>query len=218
MSAAVLLVVLVLAAGDEAPSTTTSPPATEGQRWSVVGGRTLGAGGNAVEASLGWPGLSVGYRRGVLGPLDVGARLTFDYALEGLPTQVAPVGKVQGLLRLRLLDAGAVSLGLTFEPGALFTVDRFGNGVPAVVLPLGLKLGYAVSSALSLGASFDAPLWVQLGAGGGLNVPLLPGLGVEYFLRSELVAFFRARMGPTLRPSGGVELALDAQLGVAYRL
>jgi hypothetical protein len=220
MTALGLVMALVVSAEETpaAPATsTTAATVSTGQRWSVVGGRTVGAGGNAIEAGLGWPGLSVGYSRGVLDSLDLGVRLSFNYGLEGLVTRVVPGAKVQGLLKFRLIDKGAVSLGLTFEPGPLFAVDRFGNGTVAFALPVGLKLGFAVSSALNLGFTFDVPLWIQFGAGGGANLPLLPGLGLEYFVKSELLLFFRTRMGPTLRPGGFFELAFDAQLGVGYR-
>jgi hypothetical protein len=144
-------------------------------------------------------------------------RLSFNYGLEGLVTRVVPGAKVQGVLKFRLLDKNALSLGLTFEPGPLFWADRFGNAFVAFSLPVGLKLGVAVSSALTLGFTFEMPLWIEFGAGGGANLPLLPGLGLEYFIKSELLVFFRTRMGPTLRPRGVFELTFDAQLGVGYR-
>ncbi|MCU0700870.1 MAG: hypothetical protein MUC96_30550 [Myxococcaceae bacterium] len=217
MTALALVVALVVSAEDAPPAATTSTTVSTGQRWSVVGGRTVGANGNVIEAGLGWPGLSVGYSRGVLDSLDLGVRLSFNYGLEGLVTRVLPGAKVQGVLKFRLLDKNALSLALTFEPGPLFAVDRFGNGTVAFSLPVGLKMGLAVSSALTLGFTFEMPLWIQFGAGGGANLPLLPGLGLEYFIKSELLVFFRTRMGPTLRPGGFFELTFDAQLGVGYR-
>lgn len=188
-----------------------------GQRWSVVGARTVGVGGNALEAGLGFPGVSVAYLRGVAGSVDLGARASFTWGLEGLVTRILPGFKVQGLVKVRLLDSGSISVGLTFEPGPLFAVDRFGTGIVGFALPLGVKLGLAVSSAITLGFTLDVPLWLQLGSGGGVNVPVLPGLGVEYFIKSELAAFFRARAGPTIRPAGLLELAFDASIGVGYR-
>ena len=218
MTAAGVLVALAVAASDGAPGpATTSVAVPAGQPWSVVGARTTGLGGNALEAALGWPGLTVGYARGVLDAMDLGVRLSFNYGLEGLVTRLVPGAKVQGVLRYRLLDQGAVSLAVSFEPGPLFAVDRFGNGLVAFSLPLGVRLGLAVSSAMTLGFSFDVPLWVQFGPGGGANVPFLPGLGLEYFIKSDLAAFFRARMCPTLRPPGFFELTFEAQLGVGYR-
>lgn len=212
MSALVLVLSLVVSA-EEAPAVS----ATEGQRWSVVGGRTAGAGANTVEGGIGWPGLSVAYARGVASNVDLGVRVTFNYGLEGLVTRVLPGAKLQGVVKLRAVDSGPVSFGVVFEPGPLFAVDRFGNGLVGFSLPVSARLGISISSAITLGFSVDVPLWVEFGAGGGVNVPILPGLGLEYFLKSELAAFFKARMGPTIRPLNSVELAFDAHLGVAYR-
>lgn len=214
MTALALSLSLLLAAEDATPP---AAPSTEGQRWSIVGGRTAGAGANVVEGGLGWPGLYASFSRGVLGNLDLGVRVSFNYGFEGLVTRVLPGAKLQGLVKFRLMDSGPVSFGLTFEPGPLFAVDRFGNGVVGFAIPLGAKLGVSVSSAITLGFSFDVPFWVQFGGGGGANVPLLPGLGLEYFLKSELAAFFKTRMGPTIRPGGLIELSFDAYLGIGYR-
>jgi hypothetical protein len=217
MSALVLVAALALGATDDAPATTTATTVSEGQRWSIVGARTAGLGGNVIEVGLGWPGLTASYARGVLGTLDLGVRVSFNYGFEGLVTRVLPGAKLQGVVRVRFFDADRVSFGLHFEPGPLFAVDRFGNGIAGFSIPVSARLGVSVSSAITLGFTFDVPLWVQFGGGGGLNVPLLPGLGLEYFIKSELSAFFKTRMGPTIRPGGLIELAFDAHLGVGYR-
>jgi hypothetical protein len=213
MSVLLLSMSLVLSAEEPAPVAS----APEGQRWSVVGGRTAGAGSNTVEGGIGWPGLSVAYARGVASNVDLGVRVTFNYGLEGLVTRVLPGAKLQGVVKFRAVDAGAVSFGLVFEPGPLFAVDRFGNGLVGFSLPVSARLGISLSSAMTLGFSLDVPLWVEFGGGGGVNLPILPGLGLEYFIKSELLAFFKARMGPTLRPFSLVELAFDAHLGIGYR-
>lgn len=214
MTPLLLSAALFLGADDPPPAATSS---AEGQRWSIVGARTTGAGANAIEGAIGWPGLSVTYLRGITSSVDLGGRVSFTYGLEGLITRVVPGAKVQGVLKFRAVDTGPLSVGVSFEPGPLFAVDRFGNGLVGFALPAGLKVGVAVSSAMALGFSFDVPLWIQFGPGGGVNVPFLPGLGLEYFIKSELAVFFKTRMGPTLRPLGVIELAFDAHLGVGYR-
>ncbi len=210
-----LLVAVVLCAEEAPPAAAT--PSPEGQRWSVVGARTTGAGANSVEGGIGWPGVSVTYLRGVTSSVDLGGRVSFNYGLEGLITRVVPGAKVQGVVKFRAFDSGPLSVGVSFEPGPLFALDRFGNGLVGFSLPVSLKVGVAVSSAITLGFGFDVPLWIQFGPGGGVNVPLLPGLGLEYFIKSELAVFFKTRMGPTLRPASVIELAFDAHLGVGYR-
>lgn len=215
-----LPLVLALSLGADAPppaAAASTPSITQGQRWSVVGALTAGEGGNVIEGGLGWPGLSGSFSHGVAKHFDLGVRISFNYGLEGLVTRVLPGAKLQGLVKFRVFEANALSFGITFEPGPLFAVDRFGNGLIGFALPLGFKFGVAVSSAITLGFSFDVPLWVQFGGGGGVNVPLLPGLGLEYFIKSELLVFFKTRMGPTVRPTGLLELAFDAHLGIGYR-
>jgi hypothetical protein len=215
MMALALMLALVSAAEDDTV-TSTAPTVTSAQKWSVVGGRTVGANDNAIEAGAGWPGLSVGYSRGVLANLDLGVRVSFTYGIEGLIRELIPGGKVQGLLKFRLAESGPISVGLVFEPGPWFAVDRFGNGRAGFSFPIGVRLGLAVSSAVNLGFSFDVPMWVEFGTRSGFNLPLMPGLGLEYFIKSEFLAFFKTRMGPTIR-GGFVELTLDAQLGIGYR-
>jgi hypothetical protein len=208
----VLLSLVVAAEGSSA-----APGLSQGQRWSAVGALTAGMGSNVVEGGLGWPGVYAGYSRGVASNVDFGVRVTFNYGLEGLVTRVQPGAKLQGLVKFRAFESGAVSLALLFEPGPLFSVESFGNSVIGLTLPVGFRMGFIVSSAIALGLSVDVPLWVQFGDRGGVNVPILAGLGLEYFIKSELLAFFKTRMGPTIRPVGRLEVSFDAHLGVAYR-
>ncbi len=193
------------------------PEADSGQTWSVVGGRTVGEGHGAIEGAVGWPGVSVAYLRGAAPQFDAGLRASFMYGREGLVSGVLPGVKLQGLLKLRLFTSGNLSLAATFEPGPYFNVE-YGLTVWGFALPVGVRLGIAASSALTLGISFDVPLWVQFGPAGGVNVPFLPGVGVEYFVKSNLLVFARARMGPTLRPYRLAEFTLDAQLGIGWRM
>lgn len=188
----------------------------EGQSWSVVGGRLAGNGGNVVELRAGWPGVSVGYARGV-GPAELGGRLGFTYATEGITARLGPGGKAQLAGRLRLVDGDVLSLALAFEPGLTFTADRFGLTSWGVGLPLALRAGIAASSAFGVGLSFEVPIWVSLSTR-AVTLPLTAGVGVEYFLSSTLCAFALARMGPALRLEiGTAEFALEAVVGVALR-
>lgn len=207
----VLLSLLVRAAASAEPST------EDGQSWSVVGGRTVGEQHGALEAWVGWPGVSVAYLRAVAPIFDAGVRASFLYGREGLVGAVLPGFKVQGLLKLQLLSAGALSVAATFEPGPFFNVE-YGVADWGFSLPLGLRVGVAASSALTLGVSFDLPVWVRFGPVAGINIPFMPGVGVEYFVKSDLLVFARARMGPTLRSGRPAEFTLDAQLGVGWRM
>jgi hypothetical protein len=212
---ALLALALVAAAAHAADAVSTPPP--EGQTSSVIGGLTVGQGKNLVAGEVGWPGLHVSYLRGVASNLDIGVRISFDYGVQGLVSQVSPGLGVSGLVRFRLLQSGIVSLSAVFEPGPFFWIDRFGYAWAGFAVPLGVRLGIAASSALLIGLSFDVPLWVQFGPIGGLNVPFLTGLGVEYFVKSDLSVFFKTRMGPALRPSQRAEFAFDGLVGVGWR-
>lgn len=192
--------------------------AADGQQWSVVGPRTVAPGGNALELGAGWPGLSVGYLRGIASGLNLGARLSFDYGVEGLVRSVVPGFKLQAVVKARLVDAERLSLGLVFEPGPLFHFPSAASSRIGFALPVGLRFGIATSSALSLAVRLDAPMWVEFGPFGGFNLPILTGLGLEYFATSAIAIFARVQVGPTIRPSGLAEFTLDAVLGVGFQL
>lgn len=232
MRAVLLAAVLVASAAqaeevkvtvDSVSSTASSPAAPavtseSGQPWSVIGARTLAPGANALEAFLGYPSISVGYLRGVASGINAGARVGFVYGVEGMFREAAPGFKVQGLLRLRLLDSGLVSLGLTVEPGFLFYSSFLQGGRAGLTLPVGLRLGIAASSALAVAITVDVPMWVEFGTFGGFNAPILTGGGVEYFITSEFLAFARLRIGPTLRTGGRpTEVTFEGSVGVGYR-
>ncbi len=193
-------------------------PQNVGQTWSVIGPKTVTPGANVFEASAGYPAVSVGFVRGVSTGVNIGARLSFVYGFEGMLREAAPGLKVQGLFKLRLLDSGQVSLGLVFEPGIATYASYLQGARVNLALPVGLRFGIAASSALSVAVSLDFPMWVEFGTFGGFNFPILTGGGIEYFLTSQLVAFFRARIGPTLRTLGRpTEVTFESSVGIGYR-
>jgi len=188
----------------------------EGQGWSAVGGRTVPVRATALTVEAGWPGVDVGWVHGVAPGVNLGLRAGLVYGLQGLLTSVVPGLEVRGLLKVRLLDLEVVSLALTFEPGAFFAGQPGSPTRAGLVLPVGLKLGVAASSAVSVAVLLEVPLWLELGAGAGWDLPLLSGVGVEYFVSSQLALFAQVRLGPTLRPAATALLTLDARLGVAF--
>lgn len=200
---------LALAAEDALP---------EGQRWSTVGARTAGQGRTALDFTLGWPGVSFALAHGVAPTFDLGVQLSFHYGLEGVVTALAPGAKLQGLARWRFFDDGRVSLGATFEPGPL-VYARGAASFVGFAFPVGLRLGLAISSAVGVGVTVDVPLWASFGPGASLQVPVLGGLGAEYFITSGIQVSFRAKVGPTFSfPVSPAAVTLDARLGVAFRL
>jgi hypothetical protein len=150
-------------------------------------------------------------------PLDnLGVRAAFVYGVEGVVSAVAPGLKLQFLGKLLLLDQGRISLGVTFEPGPVF----YGGvgGFAGFTLPVGLRLGIAASSALQLAVLVEVPLWISFGFASSFNLPILTGIGVEYFVQSDLLVFARVRMGPTVLFRAGVaDFSLDTAVGVGWR-
>src|SRR4051812_36464586 len=61
--------------------------ATRAGSW--TNGGTLGSDTGALFATVGFPGLSIGYLRGLSDALDVGGRFTFNYGGEGIPTRTS---------------------------------------------------------------------------------------------------------------------------------
>ena len=211
------LVLSLLVAGTALAEDVRIEPESTGQTWSVVGPKTVAPGANVLEAWAGYPSISAGYLRGISSGLNVGARVGFVYGVEGMLRDSAPGLRVQGVFKLRLLDSGRVSMGLTFDPGVLYYASYLQGARWGITFPVGFRLGIAASSALSVAVLVDLPMWVEFGTFGGFNLPILTGGGVEYFITSQLAVFVRARIGPTIRTGRQAEVTLDAALGIGYR-
>ena len=188
-----------------------------GQAWSAIGARTLAPGDNMLEASAGYPAISGAYVRGVSSGLNSGGRIGFVYGVEGMFREPAPGFRLQGIVKLRLLDSGKISLGLNIEPGLLYYGSFLQGARVGLTLPVGLRLGIAASSAIAVAVLVELPMWVEFGTFGGFNLPILTGGGVEYFITSQLAAFVRARIGPTIRTMRPTEVTFDGSVGIAYR-
>jgi hypothetical protein len=224
MKRSVLLLCVSLAylARAEAPTPPPlPPPEPAGQAWSVVGARTLEPNANGVEISIGYPGLAGSYLRGVAPGVNLGGKLGVNYGLQGLVRQsVLGVGlSLQGLVKVRFFDADKLSLGLTFEPGPFFS-SRYNVVAAGFALPLELRLGIAASSAIGLAIVVGLPLWISIGEYYPVYLPILTGVGLEYFVTSKLALLFRTRMGPTLHLGTIVaaEFTFNGELGVAFKL
>lgn len=195
----------------------TAPREESGQDWSVIGAKTLAPGANLLEAFAGYPSISAGYLRGVASGVNVGARVGFVYGVEGMFRETGPGFKAQGLLKLRLLDSGRVSMAVTFEPGLLYHSSFLQGARVGLTFPIGFRLGIAASSAIAVAVVVDLPMWVEFGTFGGFNLPILTGGGVEYFITSQLAAFVRVRIGPTIRTRRPAEVTFESSIGIGYR-
>ncbi len=209
------------AAEDEAPLAAPS----QGQGWSVLGARTVGNGSTALSAQFGFPGLSLTLLHGVADKVDLGGRFAVNYGYEGMVELVpAPGTKLEGVLRVALLNRGRVSLGLKFSPGLFLYFPTFGSFV-GMTLPTSLVLGINAGSAVVVNVGFDVPMFVTFGPGGGLSVPVLFGGGVEYFFDRDLAVTFNTRLGATANPAPGFaftrrqsRFTFEALVGVALKL
>jgi hypothetical protein len=201
---------------------------TESRQVSVVTPRTVGTGGNKLEAGAGYPGLHVGYMRGILSNLDLGGRISVNYGWEGAVNRVWPGFKLQAVLRAKFFDNGKLLFGGSFSPGPLFYFPPGLSVWPGFALPVALNLGIVASSALNVGVTLEVPMWILFGTNASLIVPILMGGGVEYFVSSTLALWFDLRMGPALysnpgrgpygaSPTGGAAFTFDGKLGVGWR-
>ncbi len=211
-----LIAVLSTGAASAQDVEVSEPTITRGQAWSVYSGYTLGEGNTVLAGQVGWPGISATLLHGVTSKLDIGGRFGFNYGVEGMVREVQPGIRLQGVLRVNLVNQQRLGLALEFAPGPIFyfgRIDRVG-----MALPLKLSLGIPVGSAIMINAGMDVPMFVMFGTGGYFGIPLLFGGGAEYFVNRDLAATFNVKMGPTFRTyTNRAEFALEALIGVAYK-
>ena len=188
-----------------------------GQGWSIYGGQTIGVGSNVISGQVGWPGVSFTYLYGAARELDFGVRLTpINYGFEGR-LDVRPGLKLQGVARLSLVDAGRFSLGLEFAPGPLVywptNVTQWG-----LAFPIKLQTGLGVGSAMMLNFGIDFPMFVTFNYRPSLYLPILAGVGLEYFIDRRFALTFNVRMGPSIQTADNTTaFAMDALIGAAYK-
>jgi hypothetical protein len=189
----------------------------ETQKWSIVGGKTIGQGAVAIDAGVGWPGLHAGLAYGVLSKVDFGMRFSFNWGVEGSVRSVHPGLKLQGLTKVGLFDNGFLSFALKFEPGFL-TYFYSGHTMWGFAFPVGAQLGLVVAPPIVVGIHLELPMFLTFGRGSSLQIPLLMGGGVEYFFNSRFLADFVLKMGPSFNSRGGSAIfVMEAKVGIAYR-
>jgi hypothetical protein len=217
---ATLVSIAVLAAGAAFAQDVdvSEPTITRGQGWSWLSGKTVGQGSTVVGGEAGWPGLSGTVLHGVAPNLDLGARLTFNYDFQGVVTEIAAGLKLNGLMRLALLENSRFNLALEFAPGPLFYFPgRF--VVTGIDLPVAFVLGLPVGSTVMLNLGLDFPMYAVFSTGGGFYLPILIGGGLEYFIDQKIAVSFNTRMGPTITSNRSTAVfTLEALIGVGYRL
>lgn len=168
---------------------------------SVLSGKSL-EGGTVFHGQVGFPGLYLALLTSASQNVDVGGRVSFLYAYEGITLfDRTPGIKLQGVLRLQLLERGKINLGLRFSPGIFFY--SFPSWTETgLALPLDLAFGFALAPPLMLNVGLDLPMFVAFGPAGGLAVPFLLGAGLEYALDRQLAVTLNFRVGPSVPMTG----------------
>lgn len=203
----------------------------------VVGGHTVARQRDALEVGVGHGDLlSIAWRHGVTDRFEAGLAGAGTLGYRGLlfvgggPYSGSSLGaRIEGRLKVTVLDTSVVSLGVSVRPGFSYStwrqvgllstqVDAFG-----FELPLDARVGVALSSRTTLGVKLEVPLFLELWSIDGgratartsdLAWALLPraSLGVEYTLSERWTLFIQ----------GGSRLSsvwtLDVQLGVVWTL
>ncbi len=189
---------------------------------SVLAGNTVGSGQDVLHVQAGWPGISATLLHGLNERADVGGRFSFNYGYEGL-TAVVPGFKLQGIVRIEIVDKPRYNLGLRFEPGffVYFDNNRFGDDVTGgMTIPAALALGIPVHPHVMLNFGFEVPFFFVFNYS-QFVIPILFGAGVEYQLDQNLSLTFNTRFGPAIIASNagsGSDFAFQTLIGLAFKL
>jgi len=189
-------------------------------------GGMVGAGNGALYATVGFPGLSIGYLRGVSDTLDAGGRFIFNYGGEGKPADAWLGIKVAGDAKLKVDPGLPVTLTLRVLPGLGLYFPQ-GFNIVFLQLPVEVALGIPVSRDVMAHASVEVPLGLGFWNGFGVaiwaaQIPVLIGGGVEIKLDQALSITGQLHMGPHVEiVFGGItstQFGMDALVGLTYRL
>jgi hypothetical protein len=185
---------------------------------SVLSGRTVGAGADVIHAQFGWPGISIGYLHGAQSKLDFGGTFSFVYGFEGDPNLIDPGIKLQGAIRLNLVDNGKINLGLRFDPG-IVTYFRF-NADFGFTTPIALMLGVSAGDAIMINFGISLPMTIIVTHGAEFILPVLTGVGVEYHVDPHLSVTLNTGFGPEvyIRNGSYTDFSFQTLAGIAYKL
>ena len=188
-----------------------------------MSGETVGYDNTVFWAQAGFPEISAALLYGILEKVDLGARVSFNYADGETPAVIYPGFKAQGIVRAQLFDTGAVRVGLRFEPGVVMrfisrpafaggTYTQFG-----LALPGGVEIGIPVNRRVAFSFGLDVPLLIVFGDKSDTIVPILFGAGIEYFFDPRVAVTLALRGGPQVYRTGGADFGLNALLGIAVK-
>jgi hypothetical protein len=184
------------------------------QGYSLLAGQTVGQGQRAVQAELGWPGVAGTFLFGLSSTFDVGAKLGVQSGVEGLVPSLDSGLKLQGVVRYRLWEEGHNNLAIRVSPGFSY----YGRVDTVLTVPVEVAFGHWLSSALLLHGALEMPFLARFGATNSVVLPIVAGVGAEYFLKQNWLLTFRSRMGPVFQSRPSASLWLETQVGVGLRL
>ncbi|MCL2314071.1 MAG: hypothetical protein FWC28_02305 [Proteobacteria bacterium] len=208
---------------------------TEWQKWSVVGGKTIGAGFWVFEGGLEntysgesflysdkSSGVRAGFSYGASSKLDLGLRFTFslgwgdDYRFNSSsPKLLSRDFKIQALFKIGFVNTGFFSFSMKIEPG--FHADFFeGTTVLGFALPVNLQLSWAISRRINLSFLLDSTL-IRSDFERGyrhrscVSIFILMGAGLEIFFTPNFLLHAAVTLGPagsagTFRSDGGANI------------
>ena len=189
--------------------------------WSVITGRTVGAGAFVIHPEFGWPGLGAAFIYGAGSAFDVGGRFTFNYGSE-LATVIVPGLKMTGFLKFKLLNQQKFSLALRTEPGIGFFFPGGSAGMQ-IFFPVYMDFGIHPIPQLGVVLGADLPFQIGFSFGGGpvfFALPMGFGPGLEFALTPNVQLTFNMRFGPGIIASGGgagANFAFKTLMGVAIK-
>ena len=188
------------------------------QRWSLNTGETVAQDRNAVSVEAGWPGISLGYTKGLSDTTDIGARFDLLYGVESTTTTQFGLG-FRVPYRVVLSRSGATSILVHADPGVkLYTTSP---ATFALQVPVGVALGYGVSNNLRVEVGADLPVTLGLSPSADLVLAPMVGGGVEYRVDRDLTVGLDTRFGPVFVPTAsgaGTRFGFRTLVTAAYRL
>ncbi|HVE85533.1 MAG TPA: hypothetical protein VND93_21920 [Myxococcales bacterium] len=183
----------------------------------------MGSGTQAVYGTVGYPGITIGYLRGLSDTLDAGGRFSLNYGGEGVPQATAFGIKLAGDFKLKLDIGLPYPLVLRALPGINLYFPT-GFTIFNIALPVGLDVGIPVAPNVLVNAGVQVPWAIGFWSLGftSMQIPFLFGGGVELKTDSRLSLHAQVHLGPYVGiVFGGLSqtfVAFDTLLGVTYRL
>jgi len=205
---------LASASAGVSPSTSAGAP----KSFDVLGGFSLNKSQGALRIGIGAPGLETTFLYGVTSSFTIGGLLALNWG-EGADFAI----RLQIPIRYTFYDNSKLGVTFGFTPGIAILFGgggQGGGGGTAVTIPLYLDLstGYRVTSDLTLLAGFEVPLEIWTKGKMMLFIPLVPAVGLEYQVASNLKLWSRLRSGYGFAAGGegggGISSAQGGALGI----